>query len=223
MNLFVTGTDTGVGKTVVSAVLIDLLKKNSSRIAYYKPIQTGAIIDGDARLSEDALAVGSLTGISDKSSQYCSYILTEPMSPYQSALKDGVEISIDKILSDYNELSSTHDHVIIEGAGGLYVPITETVNMLDLIERMNAKVILVTRPGLGTINHSVLSIKALQTRELDLLGYIVNKYPQKEDETMIILENPEMITKFTNVKCLAKVMKSDLPQLDYRVLADFIL
>lgn len=223
MNIFVTGTDTGIGKTVVSSVLINVLKETSRDIAYFKPIQAGAIIDGNMRLSEDVKEVTRLTGLAHNSGKYCSYILTEPMSPYQAAIKDGIKINIDKIIDDYTQLKRKYDHIVIEGAGGVYVPITEELNMIDLIEMMEASVVLVVRPGLGTINHSLLSLKVLQQRKLNILGFIVNNYPSKEQETNIIRENPGMITKFTGIKCLGKVMESNLPAIDYSINKDFIL
>ncbi|OGI05767.1 MAG: dethiobiotin synthase [Candidatus Margulisbacteria bacterium GWF2_35_9] len=223
MDVFVTGTDTGVGKTVVSSVLVKILTETGKKTAYYKPIQTGAVIDNNEKSSEDVLEVTRLTGLHYNSGKYSSYLLDAPMSPFQAAKKENIKISIDTIMEDFQHIKKNNEHVVIEGAGGLYVPITDEALMIDMIEIMNVPVVVVVRPELGTINHSLLTIKALQKRNITILGFIVNFYPSKDKETEIIRDNPRMINKYSGIKCLGKVRESVLPVLDYEINKDFIL
>lgn len=156
---FVTGTDTNVGKTVVSAMLTLGLGA-----AYWKPIQSGLdpISDTDY--------VRQVTGLDE--SHFCPerYQLTEPLSPHASARIDGVRID----LQDFQLPSTSKPHLIVEGAGGLMVPLNETHYVIDLIQALQLPVCLVCRSTLGTINHTLLSLLQLRRMEIPILGVILN-------------------------------------------------
>jgi dethiobiotin synthetase len=155
MNLFVTGTDTGIGKTVVSSILCLRLGYK-----YWKPVQSG--------LSEgtDSEWVGERIGLDNIHPEV--YRLRQPLSPHLSAQLDEVEISLNRIV-EMQPLGST----IIEGAGGLLVPLNKNYFMIDLITALQTKVVLVARAGLGTINHTLLSLEALRVRSIEPLGVIL--------------------------------------------------
>ncbi|HET6225481.1 MAG TPA: dethiobiotin synthase, partial [Bacteroidia bacterium] len=140
--IFVTGIGTDVGKTIVSAVLVEALKAD-----YWKPVQTGSFF------SRDTTEVKRI--VSNTKSQFFpeSYLLKQPMSPHAAAELEGLEIQIDQI-----KLPATNNHLIIEGAGGLMVPLNRKYFMIDLIEKFNAEVILVVKNYLGSINHTLLSV-----------------------------------------------------------------
>jgi len=165
---FVTGTDTGIGKTLVSAMLTSALDAT-----YWKPIQAGLDEETD---TEFVLRVSDV----DKSKIIPErYLLETPMSPHAAADIDGVEIQ----LSDFQLPESTTKHLIVEGAGGLIVPINWKDTILDLIKKFNLPVLLVARSSLGTLNHTLLSLKALKEREIEVFAVILNgeKHPSNKE------------------------------------------
>jgi dethiobiotin synthetase len=155
---FVTGIGTGIGKTIVSAVLVEKLKAD-----YWKPIQSGDLDNSDS------LLIKSL--ISNKQSKIHpeSYRLNQPFSPHKSAAIDGITIDPENIVPP-----KTDNTLIIEGAGGLMVPLNNRFLMIDLIKKLNAPVILVSQNYLGSINHTLLSIQALKQYGISIKGIIFN-------------------------------------------------
>jgi dethiobiotin synthetase len=156
--LFVTGIGTGVGKTLVSAILVEKLKAD-----YWKPIQSG---DLD---SSDSLTIKNLISNTATRIYPESYRLTQPFSPHKSAAIDGITIDPDSII-----LPKTDNTLIIEGAGGLMVPLNNKFLMIDLIKNLGAEVVLVSQNYLGSINHTLLSIYALKNYGVPIKGMIFN-------------------------------------------------
>lgn len=156
--IFITGIDTGVGKTVVSAIITEKLQAD-----YWKPVQSG---DLDA---SDTLKVQSL--ITNNVSRFFpeAYRLTQPFSPHKSAAIDKIVIDVQNIIAP-----ETDNQLIIEGAGGLMVPLNDNFLMIDVIKQLNAKVILVSRNYLGSINHTLLSLYALKKYGIPIMGIIFN-------------------------------------------------
>jgi len=151
--LIVTGTDTGIGKTMISAMLTLALGAT-----YFKPVQSGTEDETDRD------AVKHMTGLGDDRILANAVTLSEPLSPHRSAELDGVEI-------DLNALTPPPiDPLIVEGAGGLLAPINRQTLLIDVFGRWNLPVVLCARTGLGTINHTLLSLEALRTRNIDILG-----------------------------------------------------
>ena len=165
--IVVTGTDTAIGKTVFAAGLADLLGAN-----YWKPIQSG--LEGET----DSQVVARVGGLSFDRILPERYRLTTPVSPHQSAAIDG--ISIDTAALDVPDTGPRR--LVIEGAGGLMVPLDQTTLYIDLFARWRCPVVLCARTVLGTINHSLLSIEALRRREVALLGiaFIGEANPESE-------------------------------------------
>lgn len=152
MRIVVTGTDTGIGKTVFAAGLAAALGAT-----YWKPIQSG--LDGDLSDSDAARQFGVQDILPEV------YRLTEPLSPHRAAELDGVEIDPARLA-----LPEIHGPLVIEGAGGLLVPITRSLLFADLFARWQVPTVLVARTALGTINHSLLSVEAMRTRGIPMLG-----------------------------------------------------
>lgn len=165
----VTGTDTGVGKTVLAAALAGVL-----RGSYWKPVQAG-LADGG-----DSLRVAGLSGLPPERILTPAYRLTSPCSPHRAAEIDGVTIQTDRLA-----LPDVSPPLIVEGAGGVLVPLTRDWLMADLFARWAAPVVLVARTSLGTINHSLLSIEALRSRNIPILG-VAFVGPENEDSEMAI-------------------------------------
>ena len=178
---FVTGNGTGVGKTLVAAILTEALKAD-----YWKPIQCGNLEDSDTLFVQQM--------VSNKSSKFHPerYRLKTPASPHFAAAQEGVSIDV----SDFN-LPETENLLVIEGAGGLMVPLNDRQLVSDLVAHLEAPVVLVSRHYLGSINHTLLTIEALRTRNIDIAGIIFNGEPNAASE--------EAILTFGNIKLLGRV------------------
>jgi len=194
--LFITGTDTGVGKTVVSAALAWNMKQAGKKVAVMKPIQTGTNLDGIM----DIEFIQKLLGTNYFLEVVCPYRFPHPLAPLVAANQVGDAIDVDRIRSAFSELSSNHDVVIVEGAGGLLVPITETYLMSDLAIDLDLGLIIVIRPGLGTLNHTLLSVEYARSRGLKILGIVINNFP--DNPTICERTNPELLLDMTGVPLL---------------------
>jgi dethiobiotin synthase len=156
-DLFVTGTDTGVGKTLLSALLVAALDRK-----YWKPIQTGACEGADRE------TVMKWAGVDRDHSYPESYIFDPPVSPHLAAQQSGITIELSRL-----RRPDTTDALVIEGAGGVYAPINDGVFMLDLIRELRAPVLVASRTALGTINHTLLTLAALRSAGLDVRGVVM--------------------------------------------------
>ena len=177
--IFVTGTDTGIGKTVVAATLLSLLRRDGIDAVPMKPVQTGCEKRGNKLIAPDiefALRVAGLDPVNgDEMEMMCPYRFEPACSPHLAAERAGRTIETGHILDCYRELAGRHKMIVVEGAGGVMVPVAGNVLMIDLMTRLGLPVILVARPGLGTINHTLLSLRALNHAGLNVLGVIFNE------------------------------------------------
>jgi len=169
--IFITGIGTGIGKTIVSAVLVEKLKAD-----YWKPVQSGDLDNTDTD------KVKSL--VSNPVSKFHpeTYRLNQPFSPHKSAHLDGIKISLDNF-----QLPNTENLLIIEGAGGLMVPLNNEDLIIDLIKKLDAEVILVISHYLGSINHSLMSLEVLKAKGIPLKGIIFNGKRDEYSEEVIQL------------------------------------
>lgn len=162
---FITGTDTGVGKTFVSSVLCSVFKKNFN-LCYFKPVQTGYEQD------DDTTTVVKNAGLTEEQWIAPSYRLREPLSPDRAAEKENVEISLEKIEKDFSFLKDKF--AIVEGAGGLEVPVTPHLRMSGLMKKFDLPVVIVASTRLGTINHTLLTVNRARQLGLEVVGVILN-------------------------------------------------
>ena len=167
MSLFITGTDTGVGKTILTAGLAALLKSRGESFCVFKPVQTGS---PDPAHPEDPDQVKKLVG--DDVETFVSYCFPDPVAPY--AADPGRTIQPRKILQDFKELQRKHKTVLVEGAGGVRVPVARHFEMLDLARMLQLPVVVVARPNLGTINHTLLTVDALLAQRLEVKGVVIS-------------------------------------------------
>ncbi|MDD2582389.1 MAG: dethiobiotin synthase [Desulfuromonadaceae bacterium] len=174
--IFVTGTDTGVGKTIVAATLARLLRMNGVRVGVMKPVTSGCREENGKLLSDDALLLCQAAGI-PYSEDVVPYRLRDPLAPAEAAKTEGVRIDFSHIKEVYQRLAASYDYVIVEGAGGLMVPLSGGLLIADLAREIGLPLLVVARPGLGTINHTVLTCFAAQQMGLDVAGVIVNGMP----------------------------------------------
>ncbi len=193
---FVTGTDTEVGKTYVTVFLLNYFRKLGWKVGAFKPVESGV---SETTISDFQL-LSDATGENAKT----LYKLEKPLAPYIAAMEDGVEIDIEKIVDFAKKDALNYDIYFVEGAGGLMVPVTEEILMIDIIKKIGFEVILVARTNLGTVNHTLLSIEALQNRGIKINQVILNEIIKTPLEN--IKQNIEMIEKFSNVK-VGKVIR----------------
>jgi dethiobiotin synthetase len=165
---FVTGTDTAVGKTVACAAIASAEQAAGRRVAYFKPVQTGvgAGEPGDAAFLAGA-GVAATEGLR----------LPEPLAPAVAAERAGTVVDVDALVARALDLAGSVDVLIVEGAGGLLVPLAGELTMADLAGRLAAEVVIVTRPGLGTLNHTALTLEAAHARRLPVAGLVVCGWP----------------------------------------------
>lgn len=193
---FITGTDTGIGKTVVSALLCAALEA-----IYWKPIQTGT------REGTDRTTVIRLASIPRSRTIPEVYRFAPPVSPHLAAQRAGVRISLQKIRMP--EIP-THEHLIAEGAGGALVPINATQFTTHLMKHLKLPVLLVSRASLGTINHTLLTVAALRAARLDLRGVIMVGKPNRDN--LEAIEHYGHVAVLGTVPFLAKINRESLLQ-----------
>jgi dethiobiotin synthetase len=178
---FITGIGTGIGKTITSAVLTEKLNAD-----YWKPIQSGDLAQSDS-LAIENLITNTISKIHPE-----TYRLNHPLSPHLSAKMDGIEIELDKF-----QLPETNNTLIIEGAGGLMVPLNNKELIIDLIKHLSIPVIVVSQNYLGSINHTLLTINTLKQYNIDIKGIIFNGETNMESEGYIL--------RYTQVQSLGNI------------------
>ena len=169
MKLFITGISTDVGKTIASAIIVEALQAD-----YWKPIQAGDLEHSDTH------KVQSLVSNTQSHFHSNSYALQTPASPHLAAAIDGITITMNEI-----QEPKTNNHLVVEGAGGILVPLNETQSVVDLIQP-DYKVIVVSRHYLGSINHTLLTIEALQNRKIQVAGIIFSGDENTSSESIIL-------------------------------------
>ena len=197
--VFITATDTGVGKSIFTAFLALWHKQNGKKVDISKPIQTGSPKDTDL--------LKELTG--NKIPIFNTYDFSLPAAPSVAAKYENKSIEIEKIISDIRNLEKEFDVVIVEGIGGIAVPIVgngrdHSLQIADLIHILQYPVVIVSRPSLGTINHTVLTIEYAKQKGLNILGFVISGYEEKTNDH-VIKTAPDEITRVTNVKCLMRL------------------
>ncbi len=168
--VFVTGTDTGVGKTFVACALARALREAGVDVGVMKPIETGVPEAGP----EDARALREAAGVEDPLELICPVRFALPASPEAAARAEDRSVSLDAIRDAFDELTRRHAFVLVEGAGGLLVPIDAGTDMADLARAFDLPLLLVARAALGTVNHTRLSLEVAEARGLEVLGVVLS-------------------------------------------------
>lgn len=171
MSYFVTGTDTGVGKTLISCALLHGFAAQGKRVAGFKPVAAGCDEDGH---NDDAKALRAASTVPLTYGQVNPYCFMQAVAPHLAAQFVGVSISIERIMESFSELNSQSDLVIVEGAGGFRVPLNARQDSADLAQKLGLPVILVVGMRLGCLNHALLTTEAISARGLMLAGWVAN-------------------------------------------------
>lgn len=172
--IFITGTDTGVGKTVVTAALASLLKSNGNKINVIKPFQTGTDLPG---LNDIEFIYKVLDEPYDLD-EVCPYRLSKPLAPLSAAALESVDLNLTNVKSLIQDCLNKYEVTIVEGAGGIFVPIKQNYFMSDLAGELGLKLLVVSKPNLGTINHTLLTLEHARLKGLEILGVVICNYPE---------------------------------------------
>lgn len=206
---FVTGTDTGVGKTLVSAGLLHALAVHHHRVVGMKPVAAGVVPWGDDWASEDAIALRSASTLAVPAALDNPVLLLDPLSPHIAAARAGVQIDIAAMVRSYQALAALADVVVVEGAGGFHVPLTDTQTGADLALALALPVVLVVGLRLGCLNHALLTAEAIRARGLTLVGWVANRIDPDMDA---VEENIAYLRSRLGAPMLADVPYQDLPE-----------
>ena len=202
--IFITGTDTEVGKTVITGLFGRFLLENGLRVATQKWIQTGS----RDFLSDISIHLKIMGIKRHKNEKYLTdmapYTFKFPASPHLAARMENIEIKPQRIVTAFHKLQEAFDFVVVEGSGGALVPINDHELMLDIVEQLSLPVIIVAGNKLGAINHTLLTIEALKKRNMKILGVIFNRTTKTQDE-IILEDNIQIVEKLSGVKVLGEL------------------
>jgi dethiobiotin synthetase len=205
--IFITGTDTGIGKTFVTAYLTGILQRSGVKAVPYKPIQSGGRRENGELIAEDIEIYQQAAQLPYRQEELCTYCLEPPVSPHLAARISGVEIEKDRMIHHYHKLQKENEVVIVEGAGGLAVPLAENEDGVyltkDFIKELNIPIIIVTHPFLGTINHSILTAEYAMKNGISVLGFVVNKMPRAD--SLMEQDNLRMLKLLSGVPVIGKI------------------
>jgi dethiobiotin synthetase len=209
MSIFVTGTDTDVGKTVVTAGIVGALRARGLAIGVVKPVQSGAVADDAAG---DAARLKSLAGVGETLEEIAPFALAEPLAPLVAARREGRELELDAVVARVHAIASRYDGILVEGAGGLLVPVGEDWTIADLAAALGYPVLVVARTRLGTVNHTALTVAVARERGLDVVGVVLDG---ATDESSA--DNRALIEQFASVPVLGQLPWLDAPVTAARV------
>lgn len=194
--IFVTGTDTEIGKTFISAGIVAILKETGKTVGVMKPISTGDI--ADAEYLRDAAQVD------DPIELINPITLRYPLAPSVSANIEGRQIDLSAITRAYTTLKQKYDYLIVEGVGGIAVPINEDMLVINLIKNLALPILIVAHAGLGTINHTILTVEFARQHDIPIAGIVLNLL-QSETVSLVELTNPLEIERITNIPVIGVV------------------
>lgn len=200
--IFITGTDTGVGKTLVTAALALHLKKRGLAVGVMKPIETGVL---PARAAQsDAARLRSIIESEETLGAICPYSFGRPVAPLAAAQAEGQTINPETIKKVYRLLSSHYDCMVVEGIGGVRVPITPKISVTELIKSLRLPVVVVGRSGLGGINHALLTIESLRRNKISIVALVLNQTQSARSALARLQERTtlEILRKQTGVPVL---------------------
>lgn len=197
-SVFVTGTDTGVGKTLVSAALLHALARHYSRVVGMKPVAAGTLLVDGVQANDDVLALRAASSCHVPPALDNPVLLPDPLSPHIAAARAGVEISIAHLVDCHRQLLERADAVVVEGAGGFMVPLSATETGADLAQALGLPVVLVVGLRLGCLNHALLTAWAIRARGLTLAGWVANHV------------DPDMLAQADNITFLQQQLHAPL-------------
>lgn len=201
MEYFITGIDTDIGKTFITKGLALMFEKKGKKVGVFKPLQSGAIKSDNGFLAPDLEAIKA---VSKNINTKCSYLLEGEVSPALAARMSGISVDIEKIKDDFQKFLKENEITLVEGAGGILAPATDTMLCADLINELKIPIIIVTVPFLGRLNHTLLTIHYAKTNNIPIKGIIINKVPEKTND-LATKNFIDELKRYTDVKILGQI------------------
>jgi len=207
---FITGTDTGVGKTVIAGALLLVIRSLGISVCGMKPIETGCmksenvVQKAESRVKDtllipaDGMFLKEIADMDDSIDVITPIRFEKPLAPFPASEIEGIPVDIDKIKKAFKDLLKKYDLVVVEGIGGLLVPIKRDYFVLDLAKDFELPIIIVSRPGIGTINHTLLTVNYAMKEGLNVAGIIIN-YSRPPEKTLAEETNPKVIRQISPV------------------------
>jgi dethiobiotin synthetase len=202
--LFITGTDTGVGKTLIAGCLARILLDKGLKVGVFKPIATGCHRSWEGLVSSDTEFLSYCANSELPLSTITPIGYTTPAAPIVSAAHDGPPMDFSKIATAYKHVCQNCDIIVVEGIGGARVPLTPEFDLLDLAVEFSLPVVIVARPNLGTINHTLMTVDCIRAAQLKIAGIIINRYDASE-ATIAEETAEQVITQCSGVGVLSVV------------------
>lgn len=196
--LFVTGTDTGAGKTLVSCAILAALSRRGLRVAAFKPVETGCRREKALLIGEDCEKLAAASRSGQTPGDVAAYLFSEPAAPLVSAEAESETISRDVVRARYDAIASSADFVLVESAGGLMVPLADGWTTRDLAVELGHPGLVVIASKLGCINHALLSLDAMRTSGIPIAGYVVNEVPTDGAYPLAVRTNRDILRRFAN-------------------------
>ena len=222
--IFITGTDTDVGKTYISAMIMKSLVKSNINATYFKAALSGADEIEKKLIPGDAKYVCDISGIDSNYDEMVSYTFKTAVSPHLASVIEDKEVKLEKIKYDFENLSNKYEFILAEGSGGIVCPIkiddSECILLEDIIKLLGFEVLVVARSSVGTINHTVLTVKYLEEKNIKIRGIILNEY---DKNNIVHVDNAKAIEKLTNVNIVAFIPKYQNESDDINIDLDKIL
>ena len=211
--VFVTGTDTEVGKTVVAAALAAVLRERGCNPGVMKPVATGCRFVGGHPEGDDTLCLLESSGAGDPLTLVTPYAYEPAVAPTVAAALAGREIELNAIMQAYHQLALNHDVMVVEGIGGLMVPLGRGTTVVDMARELGLPLIIVARSSLGTINHTLLTVHAAETAGLDVAAVVLNRFSPDAND-VVVRNNPREIAARVSapVVTLAEAEDVDIAQ-----------
>jgi len=202
--IFITGTDTDVGKTWVAAGLTAVLRRWGLKAVYFKPVQSGCPEEGGRLIPTDARLAREVAGLDEPLQTLTPITLKLPLAPAVAACQEGRTVDLAQVAGALEDLSRRYDIFVVEGAGGLCVPVVDLrFWVLHLAAWLRLPLLVVARPGLGSINHTVLTVSAAHQAGVPVAGIVLNRYPARP--SLAESTNPEVIAALTELPILGRV------------------
>lgn len=220
MNIFVTGTNSGIGKTLISAGLATIMQSLGYASAVYKPIQTGA---KEKQTFLQAPDLAFVKQIDQFLATYCTYLLKSDAVPAIGAEYARTTIDITKIQKDYKKIAKSADTVLVEGVGGLLTPISPTMFNIDIAKCLNLPILIITYPDSSSLNNTLLTVNYAKSQGIEICGVIVNMYPENTLD-INIRTAPRLIEEYSDAKVLGIIKDfGKYTKLNAGILIDTIL
>ncbi|MFA5292283.1 MAG: dethiobiotin synthase [Phycisphaerae bacterium] len=220
--LFITGTDTGVGKTLISGAIAKILSQDGKKAGVFKPVATGCRKTEAGLVSEDAEFLKRCTDTELSLDIINPVKFAKPAAPFSCEKAENRKVDFVKMAVAYSQICSKADYIIVEGIGGIRVPVTDKIDVLAMAKAFNLPIVIVARPGLGTINHTLLTIDAVRSSGLPLAGVVISGYDMAKAD-FAEQSAPACIAKVGKTQILAVVPYDNQTNIEKGIIGNIVM